>query len=40
MIISKLREYFIKIKIISGQFHGEDRVIPRITFIANMGKGA
>jgi PIF1-like helicase len=40
IIISKLREYFIKIKIISGQFHGEDRVIPRITFIANMGKGA
>jgi hypothetical protein len=24
MIISKLREYFIEIKIISGQFHGED----------------
>jgi hypothetical protein len=40
IIISKLREYFIKIKIISGQFHGEDRVISRITFIANMGKGA
>jgi ATP-dependent DNA helicase PIF1 len=40
MIISKLREYFIKVKIIGGQFHGENRVISRITFTANMGKGA
>jgi hypothetical protein len=40
MIISKLREYSIKVKIISGQFHGEDRVISRITFTADMGKGA
>jgi ATP-dependent DNA helicase PIF1 len=40
MIITKLREYSIEIKIISGQFHGENRVIPRITFIADMGKGA
>jgi PIF1-like helicase len=40
MIISKLREYSIKIKIISGQFHGEDRVIPRITLTADMRKSA
>ena len=40
MVITKLREYSIKIKIISGQFHGEDRVISRITFITDMGKGA
>jgi hypothetical protein len=40
MIISKLREYFIEVKIIGGQFHGEDRVIPRITFIADMGEDA
>jgi ATP-dependent DNA helicase PIF1 len=40
MIISKLREYSIKIKIISGQFHGEDRVIPRITLTTDIKKGA
>jgi hypothetical protein len=40
MIITKLREYSIKIKIINGQFYGEDRVILRITFIADMGEGA
>jgi hypothetical protein len=40
IIISKLREYSIKIKIINGQFHGENRVISRITFTADMGKGA
>jgi ATP-dependent DNA helicase PIF1 len=39
MIISKLREYFIKIKIIGGQFHGKDRVISRITLTADMGEG-
>jgi ATP-dependent DNA helicase PIF1 len=39
MIISKLREYSIKVKIIGGQFHGEDRVIPRITLTADMGEG-
>jgi ATP-dependent DNA helicase PIF1 len=40
IIISKLREYFIEVKIINGQFHGEDRVIPRITLIADMEEGA
>jgi hypothetical protein len=40
MIISKLREYSIKVKIIGGQFYGEDRIISRITFIADMGEGA
>ena len=40
MIITKLREYSIKVKIIGGQFHGEDRVIPRITLTADMGKDA
>jgi hypothetical protein len=40
MIITKLREYSIKIKIIGGQFHGEDRVISRITLIVDMGEGA
>jgi hypothetical protein len=40
MIITKLREYSIKIKIIGGQFYGEDRVIPRITLTINMGKDA
>jgi ATP-dependent DNA helicase PIF1 len=39
MIITKLREYSIEVKIIGGQFHGEDRVIPRITLIADMGEG-
>jgi ATP-dependent DNA helicase PIF1 len=38
IIISKLREYSIKIKIINGQFHGKNRVIPRITFIADIEK--
>jgi hypothetical protein len=40
IIITKLREYSIEVKIISGQFHGEDRVISRITLTADMGKGA
>jgi hypothetical protein len=40
MIITKLREYSIKIKIISGQFHGKDRVISRITLTADLGEGA
>jgi ATP-dependent DNA helicase PIF1 len=40
MVITKLREYSIKVKIISGQFYGEDRVISRITLTADMGKGA
>jgi hypothetical protein len=40
IIISKLREYSIKIKIIGGQFHGKDRVIPRITFTTDIGEGA
>jgi PIF1-like helicase len=39
IIITKLREYFIKIKIISGQFHGKDRVISRITLTTDMRKG-
>jgi ATP-dependent DNA helicase PIF1 len=39
MIISELREYSIKVKIISGQFYGKDRVISRITFIVDMGEG-
>jgi ATP-dependent DNA helicase PIF1 len=40
MIVTKLREYFIKIRIISGQFYGEDRAISRIILNANMGEGA
>jgi ATP-dependent DNA helicase PIF1 len=40
MIITKLREYSIKIKIISGQFHGKDRVISRITLTTDMRKDA
>jgi hypothetical protein len=40
MIVSKLREYSIKVKIIGGQFHGKDRVIPRITLTIDMGEGA
>jgi hypothetical protein len=40
MIITKLREYFIKIKIISDQFHGKNRVISRITLTADIGKDA
>jgi ATP-dependent DNA helicase PIF1 len=40
IIISKLREYSIKVKIISGQFYGKNRIIPRITFTADMGEGA
>jgi ATP-dependent DNA helicase PIF1 len=40
MIITKLREYFIKVKIISGQFHGKNRVIPRITLTTDIGKDA
>jgi ATP-dependent DNA helicase PIF1 len=39
IIISKLREYSIKIKIISGQFYGKNRVISRITLTADMGEG-
>jgi hypothetical protein len=40
IIITKLREYSIKVKIISGQFHGKDRVISRITLTADIGEGA
>jgi ATP-dependent DNA helicase PIF1 len=40
IIITKLREYSIKIKIINSQFYGKDRMILRITLIADMGKGA
>jgi hypothetical protein len=40
IIITKLREYSIEVKIISGQFYGEDRVISRITFIADMRESA
>jgi hypothetical protein len=40
IIISKLREYSIKVKIINDQFHGKDRVISRITLTADMGEGA
>jgi ATP-dependent DNA helicase PIF1 len=39
IIISKLREYSIEIKIISGQFHGKNRVIPRITFTVDIREG-
>jgi hypothetical protein len=39
IIITKLREYFIEIKIINNQFYGKDRVISRITFIADIRKG-
>jgi hypothetical protein len=39
MIITKLREYSIKIKIIGGQFYGKDRVISRITLITDMEEG-
>jgi hypothetical protein len=40
IIITKLREYSIKVKIINNQFHGKDRVIPRITFTVDMREGA
>ena len=40
IIITKLREYSIKIKIISGQFYGKDRVISRIILITDMEKDA
>jgi hypothetical protein len=40
MIITKLREYSIKVKIIDSQFHGKDRVIPRITLTTDIGEGA
>jgi hypothetical protein len=40
MIITKLREYFIKVKIISGQFYEKNRVISRITLTADMEEGA
>jgi ATP-dependent DNA helicase PIF1 len=36
IIITKLREYSIKVKIINNQFHGKNRVISRITFTADM----
>jgi hypothetical protein len=39
MIITKLREYSIKIKIIGGQFYGKDRVILRITLTADLREG-
>jgi hypothetical protein len=40
MIITKLREYFIKVKIINGQFYGENRVISRIILIIDMRESA
>jgi hypothetical protein len=40
IIISKLREYSIKVKIISSQFHGKNRIISRITLTADIRKGA
>jgi hypothetical protein len=40
MIITKLREYSIKVKIINSQFYEKDRVIPRITLTTDMRKGA
>jgi ATP-dependent DNA helicase PIF1 len=40
MIITKLREYFIKVKIIGGQFYGKNRVIPRITLTIDIEEGA
>jgi hypothetical protein len=40
IIITKLREYFIKVKIIGGQFYGKNRVISRITFTVDMRKDA
>jgi hypothetical protein len=40
IIITKLREYSIKIKIINGQFYGKDRVISRITLITDIRKSA
>jgi hypothetical protein len=39
MVITKFRDYCIKVRIIGGQFHNEDRVIPRITLTADMGEG-
>jgi hypothetical protein len=40
IIVTKLREYSIKIRIINGQFHGKDRAIPRIILNVNIEKGA
>jgi hypothetical protein len=40
IIITKLRGYSIKIKIINGQFYGKDRVISRITLITDIRKSA
>jgi ATP-dependent DNA helicase PIF1 len=40
IIITKLREYSIKVKIIGDQFHGKNRVIPRITLTTDIGEGA
>jgi hypothetical protein len=39
IIITKLREYSIKVKIINGQFYGKNRVIPRITLTADIREG-
>jgi hypothetical protein len=39
IIITKLREYSIKVKIIGGQFHEKNRVISRITLTADMKEG-
>jgi hypothetical protein len=35
-----LHDYSIEAKIIGGQFHDKQRVIPRITLTADMGEGA
>jgi hypothetical protein len=40
IIVTKLREYFIEIRIISGQFHGKDRAILRIILNADIREGA
>ena len=40
MVITRFRDYCIEVRIIGGQFYGEDRVIPRIILTADMGKGA
>jgi ATP-dependent DNA helicase PIF1 len=40
IIITKLREYSIKVKIINSQFYEKDRVILRITLITDIKKDA
>jgi hypothetical protein len=39
MIITKFRNYYIEVRIIGGQFYGKDRVISRITLIADIDEG-